>query len=244
MQCLSSMVKEKSEQFTERLKKVISTNDLDCNLFKEVFDSFNDFGNTFKDLENHFLSDIYFEEKGMITPLEFVLGYRIENVYSKGIYKMVNTKESYQYISIFSILKRLFSSEYFVNIVFDCLQLGKNKTVDDIDSIYCGSFFKSKFKDNYIALEMFIDDIECGDSLSSRSGINMLSNVMISIKDLPPKFYSSIDWFFPVLIFYAIDVKKYSYSPIFDPLITDLNNYIIMVSLLTLSLATDLDGTM
>ena len=225
MQVSSDIAQESSSYIIQKLNSVCIENNIETCIFEEVFNDLTAFKDSFKNFETAYRGQSYFESLGtLIIPKEYVLGERLENKNINGLFELHEIEEKFYYISIKDILVSVFKNSKLLDIMFEYKNKKLGRT-EDLSNVQDGIFYQENFKSpNMLIGELFIDDIECGDSLSSSAGINSLGKVMFSFKDLPPIYSSNLNLIFPLLIFYSIDAKKYSYRPIFDPLIKELND--------------------
>lgn len=96
-----------------------------------------------------------------------------------------------------------------------------------MSNVIQGSVWKSKlaaFENKfYLPLFLFFDDYETGNPLGSHAGGNKLGGVYATIACLPPKFGSTLQYLFLVLLFYSDDRKTFGNEAIFNIIINELN---------------------
>lgn len=162
-----------------------------------------------------------------VAPLEIELGVRYENRYKLGVTRMIEVKETFQHIPLKKLLIKFLSSDGVLNNIMQYKRRAKNE-VNEMINIQQGSYYKNhqilSTDDNVIALEFYIDDVEITNPLGSKAGIHKLGLVYFTIKDLPLIHMSSLENIFLCNIHYAMDVKKYGYGQILQPLIRELED--------------------
>ncbi|GFU02933.1 hypothetical protein NPIL_87451, partial [Nephila pilipes] len=160
-----------------------------------------------------------------IDPVEVFLGSRYEQKLSKdGIPKQILRKDTCQYISITKTMQHIISLDGFINL-FQTYKCDKNARDSTLCNIQDGFYYYSNptfTAIDTITIELFIDDVEVVNPLGSHTGIHKLGFVYFTIKDIPVSLQSNLGSIFLVNVHYSLDVEKYGYKAIFEPLIQDL----------------------
>ncbi|GFV98825.1 uncharacterized protein LOC106175700 [Trichonephila clavipes] len=160
-----------------------------------------------------------------IDPVEVFLGSRYEQKLSKdGIPQQIPRKDTCQYISIAETMRHIISIDGFINL-FQVYKLDKSTRDFALCCIQDGFYYYSNptfTAIDTITIELYIDDVELVNPLGSHTGIHKLGFVYFTIKDLPVSLQSSLGSIFLTNVNYSLDVEKYGYKAIFEPLIQDL----------------------
>ncbi|GFV33101.1 uncharacterized protein LOC106175700 [Trichonephila clavipes] len=162
-----------------------------------------------------------------IAPVEVFLGSRYEQKLSKdGIPQQIPRKDTCQYISIAETMRHIISFDGLINL-FQAYKLDKSTRDFALCCIQDGFYYYSNptfTAIDTITIELYIDDVELVNPLGSHTGIHKLGFVYIyfTIKDLPVSLQSSLGSIFLTNVHYSLDVEKYGYKAIFEPLIQDL----------------------
>ncbi|GFQ94321.1 uncharacterized protein LOC106175700 [Trichonephila clavata] len=160
-----------------------------------------------------------------IDPVEVLLGSRYEQKLSKdGIPQQILRKDTCQYISIAETMQHLISTDGFINL-FQEYKLDKSTRDTALCCIQDGFYYYSNptfTAIDTITIELYVDDVELINPLGSHTGIHKLGFVYFAIKDLPVSLQSSLGSIFLTNVHYSLDVEKYGYKAIFEPLIQDL----------------------
>lgn len=160
-----------------------------------------------------------------VASIEVKLGVRYENRYKLGKIHLIPVKETFQQIPLKELLIKFFSCNGVLKTVMQYKQRAKNE-INEMINIQQGAYYKNheilSTGDNVLALEFYIDDVEITNPLGSKAGIHKLGFVYFTIKDLPLTYMSCLDNIFLCNIHYAIDVQKYGYNKILQPLIKQL----------------------
>lgn len=75
---------------------------------------------------------------------------------------------------------------------------------------------------NALQIQLYFDDLETTNPLGSKTKIHKMGAVYFSLRNLPPKFNSSLDNIHLCLLFNSIDRETYGFSKIFKPLLEDI----------------------
>ncbi|GFS37816.1 uncharacterized protein LOC106175700, partial [Trichonephila inaurata madagascariensis] len=152
-------------------------------------------------------------------------GSRYEQKLSKdGIPQQIPRKDTCQYISIAETMRHIISIDGFINL-FQAYKLDKSTGDFALCCIQDGFYYYSNptfTAIDTITIELYIDDVELVNPLGSHTGIHKLGFVYFTIKDLPVSLQSSLGSIFLTNVHYSLDVEKYGYKAIFEPLIQDL----------------------
>ncbi|XP_049294408.1 uncharacterized protein LOC125769644 [Anopheles funestus] len=160
----------------------------------------------------------------MPTPVEKVLQNREDIRHVAGITTKVTVNETFMYIPITETLKLILRNPQNRELMKD--NLPPNATVKEYSNFrsretYQNSEYFEKFPDA-IRLNLYQDDVELGNALSSRAGINKVSVFDLKIENFPCKWNSSPKTIFPLIYCTSIDTKKHGFNKILEPLIHDL----------------------
>lgn len=159
------------------------------------------------------------------VPRDILLNRRQDVRHVNSLPKKVLVNETASYISIVDTLKLLFRDPNARHLLEEPESVD-TPCVTEFSSFKTGELFKTNeyFKENpnCIRLSIYQDDVELGNTLSSRAGINKICNFSFKIQNLPDKWNSSPRTVFPLLFCSSIDAKKHGYNKILQPLINDL----------------------
>nr|XP_029723538.1 uncharacterized protein LOC109403469 isoform X1 [Aedes albopictus] len=161
------------------------------------------------------------------TSKDILLSRREDVRHINSIPKKILVNETASYISIIDTLKLIFRNPQNRRLLEKENDQSENTPcVTEYSTFKSGETFKTKdlFRSfpNCVRISIYQDEVELGNALSSRAGINKVSNFSFKIQNFPDKWNSSTRTVFPLLYCTTIDVKKNGYGRILKPLITDL----------------------
>lgn len=160
-------------------------------------------------------------------PEEKMLSYREDVRHVRGLHKKVRVNETFSYISIIDTLKLIFRNPANRKLLEES-ENGQRTIggVKEYGSFCTGETYKTSAyyeeHPNSIRLSLYQDDVEVGNALSSRAGINKVSCFAFKIQNFPDKYNSSPKSIFPTLYCTTLDAKKHGYNKILRPLLSDL----------------------
>lgn len=160
-------------------------------------------------------------------PTEKMLSYREDVRHVRGKHTHIRINETFSYIPIIETLKLIFRNPS----NREHLEVSENKlrtvgSIKEYSSFCTGETYRdSEFfqkNPNVIRISLYQDDVELGNALSSRAGINKVSCFNFRIQNFPDRVNSSPKTIFPVIYCSSVDTKKHGYNKILQPLISDL----------------------
>lgn len=152
--------------------------------------------------------------RGLVLPTSYKVGTRI-NVSADGSTQEVEVNA--QYISIIDTLTNIKTTRHCsVN------QTELLNDYEDTDTFKNSNYFQKHPSAHRLTL--YHDDIECGNNLGSRAGINKMTMFYMSVnKDASnTETKGKLTAIHLVLVCYASDISSYGYGAILRPLIDDL----------------------
>ncbi|XP_061512531.1 uncharacterized protein LOC133393095 [Anopheles gambiae] len=157
-------------------------------------------------------------------PVEKLLQTREDIRHIDGIPTKVIVNETFMYIPITETLKLIFRNPQNRKLMTD--NLPPYPTLKEYSSFRSGETYQNseyfkKFPDA-IRINLYQDDVELGNALSSRAGINKVSVFDFKIENFPSRWNSSPKTIFPLIYCTSIDSKKHGFNKILEPLIHDL----------------------
>nr|XP_029713732.1 uncharacterized protein LOC115257890 [Aedes albopictus] len=158
------------------------------------------------------------------NPSEKMLQTREDVRHVDGIPKKVIVNETFSYIPIIETLKLIFRNPDARHLLNDseCEEpVTKEYTSFRSGETYQNSEYFKQYPDA-VRLSIYQDDVELGNALSSRAGINKVSVFDFKVQNFPPKWNSSPKTVFPLMYCTTIDAKKHGYNKLLKPLINDL----------------------
>lgn len=160
-----------------------------------------------------------------IEPVEVVLGIREENILKNSIYIKKNVKETFQYISIKKSIEKILNIG---NIYEEILNRPLNNDPNSIESFFDSEIYKNHplFKEfpDTLAIQLYLDDVEVTNPLGSKTKIHKICNFYFTLLNMPAYFNSKLKNINTVLMCHSVDIEKYGYAKIMDPLIKDLKD--------------------
>lgn len=155
-----------------------------------------------------------------------LLGYRSETRNRNGYNILKTVKDTYQYISILDTISAIYSNKNLFELIQNEQSFIKPKNPKLIASFchtntYKQSQFFKKFP-NALRINLYYDDIEVANPIGPKSGFHKLGMFYFTIQNFPPLFHTTLDNIFTVLICHSLDIKRYGFAKILQPLIKDL----------------------
>jgi hypothetical protein len=144
----------------------------------------------------------------MVMPERFVIG-QLTQTDKHGMLKQVRSYGQYIPLS-----KTLPSSLEHMDFCIPGSSEGFISTHKDGKSFKDNTFFQEH--PDTVCQALYHDDIEVGNPLGSRAGVNKLTMFYVTIQGLPAYKLTQI---LPVLICYASDVKSFGYDSVLKPLV-------------------------
>jgi hypothetical protein len=179
----------------------------------------------------------------VIEPIEYKLGHRVEtrqqnrfrsslhsnirNRFNNGqrfcFSKIVN--ETYQYIPLTETLKTIVGNPQLKRMI-DEERVQPSPNV--IESFIDGNQFKhhaffQKFPHS-IRVNLYYDDIEVCNPLGANRGVYKLAMFYFTVQNFPLKFSSHLDNIYLLAICHTTDLKKYGFSKILEPFVSELKH--------------------
>lgn len=145
-----------------------------------------------------------------------------------GIY-LDTVKVHESYVAIKKSMKTFLENGNTFEIIMKYKEFLRTKTENYISSCTETEFWKEKLlnlpKNDGVVIEirLYSDDFENNNGLGSCAGLQKLAGVYYSIVDFPVEFNSKIENIFLILLYNALDRKKYGNRRILKPLIDELN---------------------
>ena len=147
-------------------------------------------GEHFNNLTSEYLIKKKFETRGLLPQHQSIfLGYELDDTVKKGDhYELVRRPIYGEYVGIENILQTIFRSSSLLELALDYMQTKNpsNDIADFKDSLKCVDDPET------LPYVLFFDEIECGNALGSHKGINKLGAIYLSLRCLPPHFYSCL----------------------------------------------------
>lgn len=179
--------------------------------------------NPFSLFETEYKRRKYFESKGyLIKPISYQLGYRFElrrNKSNKSQWKKV--VDSFQFVPLDRTLQLLFSNKFLQrNIIISSAhksELCNNGVI--MNSVFDGRHAKNLqklIKDDFIAIEIYYDDVETANPLGTKTVIHKLGLFYFVIKNLPSYFNSSYPNIHLLAVGRLNDFKRYGFRTVLE----------------------------
>ncbi|XP_026112913.1 uncharacterized protein LOC113091546 isoform X3 [Carassius auratus] len=168
----------------------------------------------------------YFSDKwGKIDPVEYVLGTRFATRRNRttGTFAQTIVKDKFVYIPILETLQSIYRHPSITDMMARDSQQRPNCLYD----IHDGEFFKrhalfSKQR-HAVQIQLFFDEFECSNPLGSKRGIHKLGAIYFTLRNISPKYNSSLLNIHLVTLFHAQDIKTYGFDKILEPLVQDIS---------------------
>ena len=180
----------------------------------------------YKNLMTEYKQKEYFKKSNaFLPPQQRTLGiaYYPRNNRSTGNVMQVRKKVTFQYFPIKQLIKLLLEKTELLKLVMEYEPSDDTLFRDFHDGRYCkaNAFLSSK---HTLKLILYIDDVEVNNPLSPSAGLHKLGVVYFTFANIPPKYRSSLNNIFVLMMFEASDAKLYTYQPIFAQFIRDMND--------------------
>lgn len=78
---------------------------------------------------------------------------------------------------------------------------------------------------HFVSIYINYVEIEVANPIGPKSGFHKLGKFYVTIQNLPPHFHSILENIFTVLICHSLDIKRYGFKKILDPLIKELQKF-------------------
>ena len=188
------------EQLKKNMHNILESFNIDTNLLsydKNTNTSINNFNSTYK-FNNYIKNNFkYIESKS---------------------FNFINSEYTFNYISVIDILKTFLFHKDIIKIFDNSSKIYSRSK----DSLYDHNLYSKK--DEYIRLNLYIDEFEISNPLGSKRGIHKLSAVYFTIADLPLRYRYKDNCIFLCLLGCYKNIKEFdnNYAQFFKPLINDL----------------------
>lgn len=159
--------------------------------------------------------------KDTIKPIRKAHGIRTDRKFDKEmqLYKSVVVTRTFSYVSILETINFLFKNnieKYFV----------KEKQNDDLEHFHDGLLYKNSefFKNNKnaVELQLYFDEFEVCNPLSSRKGVHELGGFYFCLNNLPFGLNSVLENIHLVALCHKSDIKKFGINPVLEVIVQDL----------------------
>ena len=181
--------------------------------------------NPFHSLTSEYWRMKYFNSQGMVEPKEIKLGVRFDSRLNKvtNQYEQVPVHDTFIYVPILDTMKLLLSHSDILHFVTH-----DHISIDGVLRDFCDA---EQFKNNplfqrdsnALQLHFFYDDFETVNPLGSKTKVHKIGGFYFVLKNLPPKFNSSLQNIHLVALCHTEDIKKYGYDEILRFLVEDIN---------------------
>ncbi|KAG5271297.1 hypothetical protein AALO_G00178160 [Alosa alosa] len=168
---------------------------------------------------------IYFSEKwGKIDPVEYVLGTRFATRFNRttGTFGQSIVKDKFVYIPILETLKSIYQHPNMKDMITRDPKQRENFLYDIQD----GEFFKNpelfSKQEHTVQIQLFFDEFECANPIGSKRGIHKVGAIYFTLRNVSPKYNSSLQNIHLVSLFHAEDIKTYGFGKILAPLVQDI----------------------
>lgn len=168
----------------------------------------------------------YFSEKwGKIDPVEYVLGTRFATrfIRTSGGYGQTIVKDKFMYIPILETVKSIYQHP----AINDMMARDPKQMENLLYDIQDGEFFKEhdlfSKQVHTVQLQLFFDEMECANPIGSKRGIHKLGAIYFTLRNVSPKYNSSLLNIHLVSLFHAQDIKTYGFDKILAPLVKDIS---------------------
>ena len=160
--------------------------------------------------------EYYRKHFSVVQPVEYILNAK-ENI-------------TYQYVPILQSLQQVLNVNEILDKVLNIDESGQNEAVDDMPqykSFRDGNFFKENRllsgEEFQIFVGLYVDDFEVCNPLGTSKKKHKVCAVYWVLSDLPLKYRSSLTSINLAVLCKSVDVKKYGFSQVLEPLIKDLD---------------------
>lgn len=219
---LLSRVLDRLQEKTASLLKShnIPSNDMAVQNLMEEFESGR---KMFEEIDtNHKMTKYFSDNMSLVKPREIFLGHRSDTERKHGVLSQTLVADTCQYIPILDTLRSLFENAQLQTF---CSQ--SNLSTDGKMYDYCDGI---RFRDHQLyskypkalQIQLYFDDLETTNPLGSKTKVHKLGAVYFCLRNLPPRFNSSLKNIHLCLLFNSIDKEVYGLSTIFKPLLDDI----------------------
>ena len=190
-------------------------------------ESFNKYRKPFEGIDRNYNQISYLKQKGVfVDPIEFVIGHQETFIKDKksGIRKPIMKAVTGQYISIKSMITALNINTDIVRQALQGIGDKLNSNPMTIESFFDGNHWQQhplKGSD-VLVLRLYGDDFEPGNPLGPHKAIYKIGCVYYQFENLPSAVLSSTLNMFLSLCYHTDDVKQFSWSAVYKPLVQEL----------------------
>lgn len=155
----------------------------------------------------------YFKENFMIVePVEYILG--------------SSDNRSFQYIPILQSLQQVFGNRDIVEKAFSEIHHSQGQSSNIYKTYNNGKHYRENcfYSDNdlRISLILYVDDFEVCNPLGTSRKKHKITAVYFVLANLPTELRSSLTSIYLAVLSKAVDVKKFGYEKVLEPLLNDL----------------------
>lgn len=168
----------------------------------------------------------YFSDKwGKIDPVEYVLGTRFATRHNRttGTFSQTIVKDKFVYVPILETLQSIYEHPKITDMMARDLRQRPNCLYD----IHDGEFFKNHLlfskQRHTVQIQLFFDEFECSNPIGSKRGIHKLGAIYFTLRNISPKYNSSLLNIHLATLFHAQDIKNYGFDKILEPLVQDIS---------------------
>ena len=159
-----------------------------------------------------------------IPPEEIVLGTRTEQKYSTQLRRsrQVIVEDKFQYIPIDKLLGKILEDPSAGSLIKNYQVNGmavfpRMRDFIDTDTYKQNPFFV-RHQDAFL-IHLFIDAFETVNVLGSHTTIHKLEGLYCILRNVPPKYLSKTSSIFLLGLWHVLDVKRYGYEKILEPIV-------------------------
>jgi len=152
------------------------------------------------------------------------LGTRINNIIDRKTGTFVPTKivEIFQYVPIIDFLSMVLRNTEILNAI----EAEKESSNGILAPFVDGQHFKNhpffqKYK-HLIKIQLYYDELEITNPLGSKICIRKLGDFYYTIQNLPCNMNSELSSIYVLLLYYHVDIEKYTINKMLDPFLKDL----------------------
>ncbi|PIK48988.1 hypothetical protein BSL78_14139 [Apostichopus japonicus] len=197
----------------------------DSDVYHDIKKHIDSLSHPFQELNSDFKRRKYFSLQGMVEPHEISLGVRMESRINKvtRLHEQVPVNNTFIYIPIIRTLELLLKHPDVLHFVTH-----DHKSRDGVIRDYCDA---NQFQQtpifqqdcNAFQLHFFYDDFETVNPLGSKTSIHKIGAFYFVLKNLPPRFNSSLNNIHCAALCHTEDIKKYGFDPILKHIVKDIN---------------------
>ena len=178
----------------------------------------------FSGFDTHYKRTKWLVDNGyMIEPEEIVLGNRSEVHYSAQLKRSttVVVEDTFQYIPLDKLLAKILEDPNSVSLIsrhrlHGLAEYPRMRDFVDTRTYRMNGYLKRH--PEALLLHFFVDAFETVNVLGSRTSIHKLEGLYCVIRNVPNKYLSKTKSIFLVGLWYALDVKRYGYDKLLEPL--------------------------